>query len=49
MFEEAQSAPGNYRSKLLSETRGHDNELKILKRELVNQNLNEKIFISIYC
>ena len=38
MFEEAQSAPGNYRSTLLSQTRGHENELKLLKRELVSKN-----------
>ena len=37
MFEEAQSAPGNYRTTLLSQTRGHENELKLLKRELVSK------------
>lgn len=34
MFEEAQSAPGSFRTKLLSQTRGHKNDLEKLKRDL---------------
>jgi len=35
MFEEAQSAPGAYRTSLLSQTRGHKSDLEKLKRELI--------------
>lgn len=45
MFEEAQSAPGNYRSTLLSQTRGHENELKLLKRELVSKHCTDQMIL----
>jgi len=42
MIEEAQSAPGNYRTSLLSQSRGYKNELEKLKRELVG------FFVTLY-
>lgn len=47
MFEEAQSAPGSFRTKLLSQTRGHKNDLEKLKRDLVNSSLKFLIFLYI--